>query len=172
MAQLIVNALVIAFLAAWFLATLLKATPISTRWLRSHFVNRFIPRWNFFAPRPGMQDFRLLYREVLIDNIVGPWHEIPMATHGPWAWIWNPDKRLKKCLIDLTVTLVAEMVADITMHQPNRVKLSIPYLLILYYVVSLSKSPFAAAMQFSVVRNSRANEEPVSVFVSGVHDLQ
>ncbi len=165
------NLLSAGFLALWFLATILGATPIGRLWLRSDLISRFVPRWNFFAPRPGTQDFRLVHREVVTNNCTGPWHELPLPPRGPWEWIWNPNKRLRKCIIDITISLVGEMIHYITRKESHLIKISIPYLLVLRYVVSLPRSPFADGIQFAIIRNSRSDETPVLVFLSGVHSL-
>ena len=32
-----------------------------------------IPTWTFFAPRPGVTDFNILYRDRARDGAFGPW---------------------------------------------------------------------------------------------------
>jgi len=122
-----VSVLVIGLLSLWFILTLIYATPLQGRgFLKSIFLARFIPKWNFFAPMPGVHDYHLLHRDQFLDGSVGVWQEVS-ALSRPRSWkaaIWNPDKRAKKALYDLTMTLaLAKPSAD---TDPNWIKLSIP----------------------------------------------
>src|SRR5690606_33415372 len=101
---------------------------------------------NFFAPTPGVNNLFLLYRLQYKDGTVGNWKSIlDMDRYrSPWTFIWNPNKRLKKTLFDLFVTLTSEDLSND--ENKAKVKMSIPYLLILNHLNSY-REELAVAVQ-------------------------
>jgi len=129
-----------------------------------------IPNWPFFAPVPGTCDYYLLYRDVRADGEVTDWRELSLCDdRRPWHVIWNPRKREKKALFDLTVALLREA-------QPDRleaVRFSVPYLALITYVSSLSRQYEAYATQFLVMISDEPSRlrDPEPLFTSEVHLL-
>ena len=165
-----IDALVAAIFAAWFVATCLRQLPGSfaaraTRWD----VTGLLPVWRFFAPMPGPFDFHLVYRDELEDGSLTEWaeHRAPPARRW-WAFAWNPDKRLRKALLDVSQELARTNAAARTREQ---VTISVPYLVLLNFVSALPRLPPAAKTQFALMvsRGAEYDEKPEFLFVSAPH---
>ena len=166
-----VNTIVIGVFAVWWVLTAVYATPLRDRlpW-RAPLLARFVPQWNFFAPSPGVHDFHLLYRDKFSNGAVGVWQEVPPFTaHRHWmSAIWNPEKRIKKALYDLTLTIaLSKPVAQV---DAAWIKLSVPYLLLANYVSSLDRPFSVSATQFLLMQSS-PGDAPAVLFVSDLHSL-
>lgn len=143
-------------------------------------VNSFhlLPIWTFFAPRPGMSDTHVLYRDRTADGTMTDWSEIDLVEERKALhWLWNPRKRLDKVAVDALSDVKtvknrgeeAEVDDDVLQQQ---VKLSKGYLVLLNIAVSRPKlDPAAEWRQFAVVDASlAAGERSISpVFVSPFH---
>jgi hypothetical protein len=102
------GALLAGALAIWFLLTVLSQRKNALQ-ARIAELDRFhlIPQWTFFAPNPGTYDFRLVVRVLDGDGESSPWNEVlPVARRGPFSGFWNPDRRIRKAIVDLTQRLV------------------------------------------------------------------
>lgn len=77
----------------------------------SHSIQKFdklslLPRWTFFAPKPGDTDVHLLCRFWKNDS-PGEWMEVQLTKRnsGP-TWhmksVWNPNRRIEKLLFDFS----------------------------------------------------------------------
>ena len=138
--------------------------------IRSLDVAGLIPNWPFFAPVPGTCDYYLLYRDELPDGDVTGWREVSLCDdRRPWHAVWNPRKREKKALFDLTAALMR----DIPRDRLEIVTLSVPYLALLSCVSALPHAPGARATQFLVMMSDVPQRlvEPEPVFTSAVHPL-
>lgn len=139
------------------------------------FLNRFpvlmtlIPTWSFFAPTPGMSDYYLLYREINDKDEVQDWKEVtPLQDkRSPFAFVWNPDKKYLKTLIDMVQQLIKLSVAY---NEEKQICLTVPYLHILNSVTSLEHGSSAKKVQFLIMGGSRLCEYTVE-FVSSVHPI-
>src|SRR5438876_11504878 len=101
------GSVITAALAVWFLLTVVCQFSGSwTDWLRRFDVVGLIPSWRFFAPVPATGDFHLLYRDRLPDGSLSQWKELYFSeTYRWWHMVWNPNRRGKKALFDLTTEL-------------------------------------------------------------------
>lgn len=102
------TAAVAAFLVLWFVATVLHQSPPDW-WLRVKKFDRLrlVPRWTFFAPRPGRHDQHLVFRDI-VDGVAGEWLEIQSADFRPTRrWLFNPTRFRQKALFDLVNRLRA-----------------------------------------------------------------
>jgi hypothetical protein len=141
------------------------------RWVERLAVVAIVPKWNFFAPTPGVVNYHLLYRDVLHGGSVGSWSEVVEAEpRDLGAALWNPGKRRAKALFDLTVSL-AEVVERLDESEEDLIRVSTPYLALLVYVSSLPASAFTATRQFAIVQTSYGDDDVRPVFVSDVHRL-
>lgn len=157
--------------ALWLLATVLCQAPSRIQnWLRRGDVFALIPRWHFFAPVPGMQDFVLVYRDQTADGAISPWREAPSVpvSRQPWCAVWNPGRRHTKAILDIT----KELMQLITEQRNKReIELSIPYITLLNYVSSFPRLEENCSTQFALVmgKSSATPEPPSVVFVSSIH---
>jgi len=129
-----------------------------------------LPRWTFFAPRPGMSDYHLLYRDHMEDGSLDPWIEIPITEERkPFSFIWNPEKKSKKILSDVVAALLQSGIRD-----GAALMLSLPYLILLNVVVHHGEIRVGVRRQFVLVEKLQHGETPAVqvVMISGSHPLQ
>jgi len=129
-----------------------------------------IPNWPFFAPVPGTCDYYLLYRDELADCSLTDWREVPLCDDRRfWHVIWNPRKREKKALFDLTAALMGEVSED----KPELIQLSVPYLAILTYISSIPRLYRARGTQFLLMMTDEMSigTTPEPIFLSEIHLL-
>ena len=163
--------LLISVLALWFVLSLLaqfaSAPCITAIKVRDHFA--LIPSWTFFAPNPGVSDTELLYRDLLFDGQYGSWVCVESPKPPPWRALWNPGKRQRKAIIDLSTMLIRLAVEE---HHQRDIILSIPYLALLSFVSRQPRSPLAEQRQFMLARTfGSADLPPEILFVSGLHRI-
>jgi hypothetical protein len=155
----------IGVFAIWVLATLVRHLdqgylPARVNyWLDSSLVGFIVPRWNFFAPNPGIWDFHLLYRDRAASGITGHWHEMPIRSPRSFRTVlWNPSRFANKALIDIGSSVGIAL--DITGNaegldrRPQLLTISMPYLALLTYVSAAPGRYGAASTQFLVLMSS------------------
>lgn len=142
-----------------------------------------VPRFTFFAPRPGTRDLHLLFRDVFEDGY-GPWTELPVL--GEWRLshaLWHPRKRQKKALFDCVhglSRLAGERAKSAVVGKKSALsllrhfRLTIPYLTLLNVVTSLPRARPAVATQFLILESAgpaRAATFCRPLLLSSVHRL-
>jgi hypothetical protein len=143
------------------------------RLLRRYDACSLIPRWHFFAPRPSMQDFHLVYRDRSASGGVSPWHEVPAATSHPLASpVWNPGRRHNKALFDAVQALLK--LSERAGGRERELQLTVPYIALLTYVSGLPRLDEPEMTQFALVASQRQSStaSPTVFFVSGLHALR
>ncbi|MGB4772843.1 MAG: hypothetical protein WBP58_15365 [Chitinophagaceae bacterium] len=134
-----------------------------------------IPQWNFFAPQPPKGDLIILYRDKLETKEVSNWREVKTKTRNThWCWIWNPQKRNNKGILDIVNDLIMQtnQLRESGMDENRKqyeVIQSIPYLLILQFVFNHSSEFAGNQRQFAIVLKTR--QEFTTVFTSNFHNL-
>lgn len=164
---------VVAFFAVWLIATTLCQT--SAEKGIEEKIRRFdpfalIPRWTFFAPNPGTTDHHLLYRDRFAGGVVSAWKEIRLSSRRTlFGALWNPEKRNTKVLTDSVQALI-QLSRDI---EPQGLKTTLPYIIILNFVASLPRTPLSRATQFLVMESFGyvAAAPPLVVVQSEFHAL-
>lgn len=163
--------LVIAALAVWFVSTLIAqfwTVPWVAR-LKSYDLGEVVPGWSFFAPNPGTSDAELLYRDQLVDDQLGPWTAVRFQRPSLRRAVWNPEKRRRKALFDLSASLLMDAGAA---RERNEVLVSFPYLALLSYVSSFPSGPLSKQRQFILARSfGERGKDPEIMFISGWHRL-
>ncbi|HSX38726.1 MAG TPA: hypothetical protein VLE95_07870 [Chlamydiales bacterium] len=132
-------------------------------------VMSFIPTWSFFAPTPGMHDYHLLYRGINDNGEVQDWREAyPIKEkRGRFSFIWHPDKKFLKSLMDLVHELIR---FSIVSDDKKQICISVPYLHILNYVTFLASEKSIKKVQFMILSSSRLYDYNVE-FLSSAHSL-
>jgi hypothetical protein len=111
-----------------------------------------IPRWTFFAPKPGTTDFQVLFRDRLFDDQLTSWRELDSSSGSVYLrWIWNPDKRKSKAIFDIAITLPGTVLEDPT---DASTVVSIPYLCLLKQACSAPRNRLSVETQFAVAMTS------------------
>ena len=168
-----VTACIVA-LAIWFGLSVANQFPLKTLrgWQRAD-VLQLLPMWNFFAPRPGVHDYYLLYRNVSESGSVGDWQVLqPTRSRGWSTCVWNPDKIENKVVSDLV-----QMFADY--HKPGATgtpatMLTLPYLVWLQMTVVAPAVNNEKLRQFVLAQKQglSAADHYFPIIVSDVHSCE
>ncbi len=157
----------------WLVLTVLNQfrKPDLLRVLRPFDPFALIPSWTFFAPNPAVNDVNLLVRDELGGGVKSPWREVDQLHPNPWRALWHPEKRTRKAVYDLSVS-VGELVRDTTID-PELYSYDLAYLLLLNHTSSQPRSALTTRRQFMVVRSRGYADDraPAVVFVSWFHRL-
>jgi hypothetical protein len=95
-----------------------------------------LPNYSFFAPKPLMNDYRLVYK-VLKEDEAAEWLEVPMYNNfSPVRLLWHPFKYYNKGMIDTFQFLLQEFEA---VENKKYIRLSLPYLSILMVIAKYLK---------------------------------
>lgn len=137
-----------------------------------------IPRWTFFAPRPGIHDYHLLYRIRSSTGEVQPFREIPIRNphRSLSAAVWNHRKRLPKMLADI-VTLLTQSMGALRAQRRDAalLKLTFYYLVLLHIVGTYCQHEEAGCnVQFALVQTEGHLFQlaPEVLFSSDYHPVQ
>jgi len=164
--------IIIGTLGIWlFLSTIAQFSGV--KWIKKvkdwdHF--KVIPSWAFFAPNPGVTDYQLLYRDRLFDGQFSNWKEVQYRNTSFLRSMWNSEKRRRKAIADSCKFLLQ----SISKNSNNKsVVLSIPYITILTYIMSMPKSPLCEYRQFLIARTFGyiSSSQPDILFISHQHVL-
>ena len=128
-----------------------------------------IPIWTFFAPRPGITDFNVVYRDRSPDGAYSRWCELEPLAPVPFRAFWNPRKRMRKGLTDVCNSLLRVAARKVG----SRMYVQLPYLMLLNSVSAAPATVPGARRQFAIVRSFGYTplREPVVLFVSALHEL-
>lgn len=160
----------ILYLGSWFLISILAQVHRFRRLQRLRYRDMFfvLPHWHFFAPNPKIDDFHLLYRDKLFDGQYTPWREIAFKQNAFWRGLWNPERRLVKTLEQMSNSMC--YFADKPVKK-KRLLVSVSYIVLLNYVMSLPYSNLSDFRQFLIAKTFGyyTSQEPEIVFVSYLH---
>lgn len=143
--------------------------------LNQRYLLGLIPTWTFFAPKPGMHDFRIAYRCFLNDDDCTPLHPVfeNFFSRSHLSFVWNPNKRLKKAVFDAGVELAGLIEENSKNNNKYCIELSMPYILILSYISSLPEVKMYCRIQFVVLLSTYTvgQEKLHPLYVSNIHNL-
>jgi len=144
---------VVGFFSVWLFISACYQAEI--KWcMRLKTRDRFslIPRWTFFAPNPISSDYHVIYRDRMEDGTLGPWKtsEALASRNALLAALWNPRKRSRKALTDWMRNL--KRVVRRSRGRENVVRMSFPYIALLYFVSHLEHDESSCSTQFAVVQ--------------------
>jgi len=162
-----------AVLGIWFGLTLLNQIPTGLiAWLdavRTADRLQLLPRWNFFAPTPGTQDFHVFARGFEPDGSQTDWKELDPYDERKWSTsFWNPHKKQRKVICDL---IQYSMLTAVAIEGPERaILLSTPYLAILNSVTALYRKNNCVYCQFILASSQGFSEREGTILIrSEVH---
>jgi hypothetical protein len=164
--------LIAAILATWFACTIRFHVPLADNLaLRRRDLFGIVPDWRFFAPTPAKLDYHLLYRDRLADGTATDWTEVSVTPARRWyCCLWNPFRRDRKALFDLTTEIARIAVYDGARYVPG----SVAYLALLSYISALPRLPGSIMTQFCLMASdpSEVLKPPEPVIVSDTHWLE
>lgn len=127
---------------------------------------QLVPMWSFFAPRPGMHDYHLVYRWFSNSQSKAKWREAINYQPTFFSWIWNPQKKDIKALNDLSLELLR---ACHNSSDDRAIITSVPYLVILNHINSIINFK-NGKIEFMILRDTRLDNYEV-VFRSQTHPI-
>lgn len=99
----------LAFFVFWFVCTVLWQIEYcreNFKVLRIFNFFNILPVWTFFAPKPGVNDIRLLFRDKDTQGNLSEWQEVLVFENRKWYhFLWNPKKRYNKLVLDSVAQL-------------------------------------------------------------------
>lgn len=160
-----------ALFGVWLVLTALNQYKrgVLIRPIKRRDVFSLVPTWTFFAPRPGVTDYNILYRDRCAEGTVSAWYEVNPVRDTPLKVFWNPGKRVRKGVNDMCNSLLRNPV-----RRQKRVIIELPYITLLNHAGTEPRTPVSESRQFMIARSDgyRLLEEPAIVFVSGFHELE
>jgi len=163
--------LLAAVLVAWLVATALSQFDGRVgRGLRRFDHFGLLPRWTFFAPRPGRSDYHLMM-QLFRGKEAGAWREEPLADRRTLLGaVWNPEKRHRKALADFVRGLLRAS-SSFDREQRWQVQYTIPYLALLSYLSARGAAEDASHVRFMILESEGFfyEREPRPVFMSARH---
>ena len=127
-----------------------------------------LPNWKFFAPNPAVKDYHLLFRQRLSNSTLTTWSEAQSnSTRRFVPLFWNPKRRQEKALFDL----ISSFPADSREVSDASIKLSIPYLAVIYHVSNMRLFTEATEYQCLILALDKAcpTAEAEVVLISEFH---
>lgn len=160
---------VVFFSLVLLLSILREISPVRAYMKQVPWLLNITPTWSFFAPIPGMHDYHLMFRTISKDGLVTDWQEVQSVKDKRRActFLWNPEKKFLKSLMDLVQEL---LIFSQAANYESQIHLSIPYLHLLNYVSCTHFSTPTEKMQFMILSSSRMSDYTV-VFVSSHHRI-
>src|SRR5215467_11033948 len=176
MLHLITASVTVTILAAWLGLSILNQ--IRPAWIRS--VKRFdifsaIPIFTFFAPRPGISDWHILYRDKLVDDTVTDWRELLPLPTLTWRKLiirlfLNPVKRERKIASDMCAFM---MRTGPPLKKSKRMLIHLPYLWIALAVAAKPRPVLSIQRQWVFASATRNNVDVAAKpqYLSPFHNL-
>lgn len=173
----------LVFLTSWFAVSIIWQFRFKKLdRIKSLDILGLFPNWTFFAPNPGTSDYHIVYRLSNEKCITTNWQEMPLIKHRTfYNFIWNPQKKKVKLLIDCVGTLVQLVQKyhefEMDEHQiTQNMCTCVPYLLILNAVNSFATkdaTTFATHIQFALIESFGLQSElsPKPLLCSPFHKL-
>lgn len=112
--------------------------------------SRLLPVWTFFSAVPDY-DVELLIRDRLVDQQYTPWRAAPYQRTAAIRWLWNPDRRRGKAIVDMSARLQFALATHRDMTAVDLASLG-PYTGLLTYARGLPRSPLSDQRQFMIAR--------------------
>lgn len=161
------------FFGLWLLLTLVRAGGYNA--LKKLRIPRvlwpLLPNWSLFAPKPGVTDYYVMFRDQSGTADPGPWQ----VAHGPetrkWSHgVWNPNKVQAKAVFDL-VQQLAGIINQMKEGSEAELMRSAPYQHLLYFVRNLPRQESHEHTQFAIVVREPANQYEATLIVSPYYPI-
>lgn len=156
--------------ACWLLLTAFAQFRSVLSRLSRFDVFRLIPTWTFFAPNPGVVDYHLVVRDKSSNGVLSAWREVQIGQERNFVnFIWNPQKRPKKVMIDAVQSLTIILTrGEAPLGQEI---ISLPYLLLLHISGTVPDALHeVVSRQFAIFQTSGHRDKEIQlVYLSQFH---
>jgi hypothetical protein len=164
------------FFGAWLLLSVVgQFLHPHDSWIRKSAIGWLVPDWRFFAPEPLVEHHVVVHRFKSAANEVDPLQTLTLQSAGPLRWLWNPQIRQHKAVLDLTDGLhkLADRSIDHEARSdyPDALVLTEPYLVLLNLVSAQVGASRPGLVQFGVVLSAWPDREEL-VFLSRWHAVE
>lgn len=141
---------------------------------------RLLPIYTFFAPNPGIYDYRIVYRYKFDDGSLGNWRELHHLTMRQWShFFWNPRKRIQKLIADSIMSVKESINSTTNISELDHslksaiVRLSQGYVALFNIAKSFRKEIGATHFQFMIAETTQVtgSREVNPIFKSPFHVL-
>jgi|GEM_PF-3836141 len=163
----------VGFFGLWFLLTIARAGGhrILTRLRIPHFIWSLLPNWNLFAPKPGVADYYVFYRDQSGSEEAGPWQAAHRPEPRKWSHgLWNPNKIQDKAVFDW-VQQLAQVILEMKEGGEDELLQSAPYLHLLHFVRHLPRPETKDQTQFTIIVAEPAHQYEATMLVSPYYPL-
>ena len=157
----------------WLLLTLVRTLGYHalTQLKVPPFIWLFLPNWNLFAPKPGVADYYVMYRDQSGTADPGPWQSAYRPEPRKWSHgLWNPNKTQAKAVFDI-VQQLAQVVLEMKEGGEDDLLQSAPYQHLLHFVRNLPREEAQDHTQFAVIVAEPANQYEATMLVSPYYAL-
>lgn len=160
------NTAVIFLLTVFIIATIFAQFKDSK--VRKYDILGLLPSFRFFAPRPVTRDLKIYAQAIDINGNETKWKELFGGEKQWYCFLWNPQHRLRKAVIDIYSDIDEFREAKDIWH------LSFPYLILLYSSTFLFNSDSNNTHVQFMITCYAGNEEQVHdiIFKSNVHAIK
>jgi hypothetical protein len=144
-------------------------------WVKRGDIFSLLPIWTFFAPTPGTRDHDVLYRDELVDGTLTPWHSVCDNSMTLTCVLWNPRKRLKKAIVDMSDSLLHSLyLVTKAKGDPSSIPITLPYLGLATRVSGFERGPLSVRTQFVIAFSEgyRTEGEPVILYISPLFKIR
>jgi hypothetical protein len=170
----------ILILGVWYVVSILHQLPGTYfTWVKNRNVFLLIPGWTFFAPNPGVSNYRYVFRDSYPDGTQGEWEEINWCEHRRFTHaFWNPGRLRTKLIVDCINGLTI-MVKDLDKRgvdfreHPQTYMVSTPYLALLHIATQMPSSrENPSGRQFAIIEQSSysSTDAPRLIVCSPMHE--
>ena len=157
----------------WLLLTLVRAAGYNalTQLRVPRPIWALLPNWNLFAPKPGVADYYVMYRDQKGAAEPGPWQSAYRPEPRKWSHgVWNPNKTQAKAVFDL-VQQLAQVVLEMKEGGEQELLQSAPYQHLLHFVLHLPREEAQDQTQFAIIVAEPANQYEATMLVSPYYPL-
>jgi hypothetical protein len=133
--------------------------------------SRLFPVFTFFGHLPEIE-VHLLFRDKLANQQMTPWKQVDYEFNPVIRWLWNPDRRRQKALVDLTGTLLILLFREPDPQFPNLFRQA-TYIKLATYMAGLPSMSGTIGRQFLLAATPiPPDSRPLEiVFISPLHPI-
>ncbi|TFZ62440.1 hypothetical protein E4631_25120 [Hymenobacter sp. UV11] len=131
-----------------------------------------LPSWAFFAPNPGISDFRIIFKDYLDDKTESDWEEVNLYSNKSfYRFLWNPDKLMQKCIYDCIQSFLLKAVDS---HNQSLLILSWDYIKLLELVIEEQHKLTTSKIRFVILSSQGflPTRETSLLYVSRKHPIR
>jgi hypothetical protein len=150
-----INVLLILVFSFWLVLSIFSHfVPLEKKkWYSVLEIFGLIPKWHFFAPHPGIDDYVLLFQYEFANGTQSIWKEYSIKNKIFIPFLFHPKRRIQKCLFDLISQL------DTVFFKEHEADFQISLNYILFLNLSVAAAPKESVKSRFMLGSIRQNDE-------------